>query len=162
MELAQILFYALLFIVPITLIILYQNHKSNERVSNQMQARLSRISDGSYERMWERMTEEQFTRYGPRRPSFSRPGLTAEQAGTGLHDMLNQYYKAEQARIDKEAKEETIKKKKEEEIKRKKEIEEQRSKKEKLAYKKPGRSSRVEKAARILDELENSKKRKVN
>jgi len=160
MEPAQLILLIPLIIFPITLIILYQSYRTNRQVTNQMQTRLSRTQDDSYESMWIRMAEEQSARYRPsRRPNLYRSGLTAGRAG---HNVMEQHYQAERTRIHKEAEEEAKKQNQKENLKHQKELEEQRIKKEKLAYKKPGRSSRVEKAARILDELENSKKRKVN
>jgi len=150
-----ILVLSMFFVAFLTVYLFYRNERRQRMRQN--------VFGSNYSRAFQAMSRANYRGYRPTRrtPSFYRSGITSRDAGTGLHNMLDQYYKAERARIDKEAKEEAIEKKKEEEIKRKKELEEQRNKKEKQAYKKPGRSSRIEKAARILDELENSKKRKV-
>jgi len=163
METYQIILLIPLIIFPVTLIILYQSYKTNRMVNRQRLLLRSRASNDSYARRWERMEESQHEGYRPSRRISNpyRSGLTADRAGTSLHNIMEQYYKAEQERAQKEEIESAKQKEKEEKLKLKKEREEQRIKKEKLAYKKPGRSSRVEKAARILDELEDSKKRKV-
>jgi len=155
MEIPIILLIIVVFAFVSVLMLQYKI-KKEVRKQQERRSRNQNMFSDDYSRVLQSMYRP------PRNYRDYRSGLTAGRAGTMLHNTVEQYYKAERARIDKESKEEAKQNAKEAKIRHEKELEEQRIKKEKIAYKKPGRSSRVEKAARILDELEDSKKRKVN